>query len=177
MLNLLMKNYNIKQLTKKSVYSISKNQDESLIFVKSNSYMNESVKSWQKFEKDERVKGSLILILYDDFESNLGTVKLSKFKKNESHNGIKNLIASELKDLNCYKLGIGIGPKPSNATRETMASWVLSSFNLDQIKSIHEDVLELLIFYVQNIVESEGITDTNKFNARMTKLWISRNEN
>lgn len=159
------------QLRNSSVYSATSLNNVHL--VKSNAYMNESDKAIKKFFDSNKIRPHqcTIIIIYDDFESNLGRVKISKFKKNESHNGVKS-VQKYLQDRaeDCYKLGVGIGPKPSNASKDTMADWVLSSF-----KQLEKEVLEiksipLVIDYIDYIIEVEGeIDDCNKVNVYFSK--------
>lgn len=173
----LIKNFNAKQLVKNGLYS--KTDFDSLTFVKSNSYMNESHKSLKKFLEIEKINlnSSILIILFDDFESILSSVKLSAFKKNESHNGVKSihsfLLSHSLQNAIIFKLGIGIGPRPSNATKDTMASWVLSKFTQQEIEILNDKSLPLVYGYVDHILQNNGtIKAFNKLNAKMKKLYV-----
>ncbi|KAI5959536.1 hypothetical protein KGF57_002061 [Candida theae] len=177
MLKLLLDNYasSVKQLLPKSTYSITSNTDNSLIFIKSNTYMNESAKAWTKIMANEKLPNdSIVIILYDDFENDIPSVKLSKFKKNESHNGVKNLMGGMQNEtrFQIFKLGIGIGPKPAQASRDTMSSWVLSPFTMDQKQAIMTQSFDLCLYYLQQIAETGGeIGDVGKFDAKVKKMW------
>ncbi|CAN3360318.1 peptidyl-tRNA hydrolase [Diutina catenulata] len=121
-----------KQLQKQKTYAVTSDCDGD-VFARSGSMMNESAKSFEQFVADQRINlaHDLVLILYDDFELDLGKVSLGQFKKNESHNGLRSIhqwCVRQPSDLNVYKLGVGIGPKPQNATKDTMAAWVLKDF-------------------------------------------------
>lgn len=138
-----------------------------LILVKSNAYMNESDKALKKFFDQNKLRSdqATVVIVFDDFEANLGKVKLSQFKKNESHNGIKS-IQKAYKEYNFYKLGMGIGPKPNSATKDTMASWVLSGFRQSEKEELEAVTMPLVLDYMDYILEVEGdIADCNKVNA------------
>ncbi|CCG21337.1 hypothetical protein CORT_0A09520 [Candida orthopsilosis Co 90-125] len=177
MLKLLLENYSstVKQLVPKSTYSMTSNADNSLIFIKSNTYMNESAKAWNKVISNEKLpNGSIVIILYDDFENDIPSVKLSKFKKNESHNGVKNLMTVMQNETSylILKLGIGIGPKPAQASKATMSSWVLSPFTLEQKQTIMSQSFDLCLFYLQQIAEAGGeMGDVGKFDVRVKKQW------
>lgn len=137
--------------------------------------MNESAKAWTKVVANEKLPSdSIIIILYDDFENDIPLVKLSTFKKNESHNGVKNLMTVMMQNETRYqflKLGIGIGPKPAQADKATMSSWVLSPFTLDQKQIIMSQSFDLCLFYLQQIAEADAIGDVGKFDSRVKKLW------
>lgn len=137
--------------------------------------MNESAKAWNKIVANEKLPtDSTVIILYDDFENDIPLVKLSKFRKNESHNGIKNLMATMQNETRyqVLKLGIGIGPKPVQASKETMSSWVLAPFTLEQKHIIMSQSFDLCLFYLQQIAETGGeIGDVGKFDAKVKKMW------
>ncbi|KAI3405760.2 hypothetical protein KGF56_001367 [Candida oxycetoniae] len=176
----LMENYDIKQPVNKNLYAIASNEDSSLIFVKSNTYMNESSKAWLKLRDNEKIPtGAIVIVLYDDFENDIPKVKLSKFgKKSESHNGIKNLQSVMMQDdgvrFKFFKLGIGIGPKPSGANKASMSSWVLSPFTLQQKQLIVDKSLDLCITHLKEIASLDGeIDNIDKYNSRVIKKNIS----
>ena len=167
-LKALMEALGAKQLVKKGIYSISTMDD--LVFVKSNSYMNESGKPLRKFLTSEKIGQCVVIVIYDDFEANMPKVRLQQFKKNESHGGIKSAV-KELQALGVegLKLGVGIGPKPVQASRDMMGAWVLSDFKEDE-KSLLATSMESVYKYVDAIISSEGdVGDCNKLNARVTK--------
>ena len=174
-LKYLMEQTQCKQLVKpssKSVYSMSK--CETCTFVKSTVYMNESARALKLVMDDERLSLNQwnIVVVYDDFETNLGTVKLAEFKKNESHNGIKsikNFVASLNVDCSVFKLGIGIGPKPANSTKESMATWVLSPFNQAELQLLQSTSFPTLYIYIHTIEDSDFI-NVNKLNATVKRL-------
>lgn len=176
MLKKLMEEYGIRQLVNapRSKYAISKSDNQALVFVKSNTYMNESNILFAQFMQQERIKSSaLILVIYDDFELNLGLVRLQKPKKNESHNGLKSVqkCLGQFNDLNIYKLGIGIGPKPAGASSSTMALWVLSPMTLKEKAIIDDQALGLASAALEKLVAVEGnVGDLNKFNAQIKKM-------
>lgn len=152
------------QLVKSSTFSYT--AIRLLNLVKSNAYMNESDKAIRKYCEKHKVKTETpIFVLYDDFETPLGRIKISEFKKNESHNGIKSL-----RNHAQYKLGIGIGPKPQSASRDTMASWVLSPFTQNEREILKSKSIPMLIDYVEFIEEVEGeIDDCTKVNSYFSK--------
>ncbi|EGV61262.1 peptidyl-tRNA hydrolase [Yamadazyma tenuis] len=165
-----MEHFGAKQLQKSGVYSSS--SINNITFVKSNCYMNESEKALKRYfeANKKRPDSAIVIVLYDDFELDLGRVRISQFKKNESHNGVKSVsrVFQEMK--NFYKLGVGIGPKPVSATKDTIATWVLSNFRLQEKEVLEQKGIPLAIDYLEYIVEAEGeVADCNKVNAYFTK--------
>lgn len=156
-----------KQITKKGKYSFT--TMDNVLFVKSNAYMNESGAALKSYLEKERVGRCVVVVLYDDFEVSLPKVRLQVVKQNESHNGVKSLW-KELQPaaITGYKLGIGIGPKPQSASKDTMASWVLSDFKPTEKEAL-ETSMESVYKYVHHIIETNGnIGDCNKLNASIS---------
>lgn len=165
----LIEAFGASQLVKKGKYSFTKL--ENVFFVKSNSYMNESGALLKTFLSTERVGNSTIIILYDDFELNFPKVRIQNFKKNESHNGIKSVQKALLSLPNTvYKLGVGIGPKPQGALKDTMAAFVLADFTFSQ-KQFMVEALHATEEYASAIIDKDGeIGDCNKLNSRISKV-------
>lgn len=155
-------------MTRKKKYSISR--VDNVFFVRSNSYMNDSGALLRSFLTEEHVRQCVVVVVYDDFELNMPKVRLQQFKRNESHNGIKS-VAQVLNSLAIqgYKLGVGIGPKPVGASKDAMASWVLSKFSREE-NELLETSMQYVYKYVHEIIEREGdIGDCGKLNATITK--------
>ncbi|CUM49127.1 uncharacterized protein AC631_01199 [Debaryomyces fabryi] len=172
----LIEYFDAKQLVKplsNSMYSMT--EIDNLALVKSNSYINDSSKLLKQYIEQERIglAQAVLVILYDEFDLDLGKVRISQFKKNESHNGVRSLkeyISRQPSDLRVYKLGIGIGPKPSNATTSTMSSWVLSNYKPEEREIIDNVSIPLAIDYIDHIIDANGeIPDCSKLNASFTK--------
>lgn len=164
----LISDFGATQLVKKGKYSVT--SLDNVMFVKSNSYMNESGQLLKAFLAAEKIRQSVIVIVFDDFELALPKVRLQQFKKNESHNGLKSVARElQLQGLVGLKLGVGIGPKPQNASQNTMASWVLSDFRQEE-KELLSTSLRAVYKYVDWVISREGdVGDCNKLNARITK--------
>lgn len=168
----LISEFGATQLVKKGKYSVT--SLDNVIFVKSNSYMNESGQLLRAFLTVERIRQCVIVVVFDDFELALPKVRLQRFKNNESHNGLKSVARElQLQGIDGLKLGVGIGPKPHNASQATMASWVLSDFKLEE-KQLLSTSLQAVYKYVNRVVSLEGaVGDCNKLNARITKEMSS----
>lgn len=158
-----------KQLTKKGKYSAT--TIDNVMLAKSNTYMNESAELLRQLLTRERLGNSIIFIVYDDFDIDIPKVRVRDFKaKNESHNGIKSVWKLlQGNQHQCYKLGVGIGPKPSGANKDAMASFVLADFTPGEKEHL-SDSMDRVFTYVHEILQCDGdIGDVNKLNARVTK--------
>lgn len=155
-------------MTKKGKYSITNVDD--VYFAKSNAYMNESGALLRDLLAGERVRPCVIVVVYDDFELNMPKVRIQEFRKNDSHNGVKSVAqVLNAQAIQGYKLGVGIGPKPLGASKNTMASWVLSKFTQEELRML-ETSMQYVYKYVHKVIENEGeIADCSKLNAGITK--------
>lgn len=154
-----------KQLIKHATFSATTCNNVAL--VKSNVYMNESDKALRKYFNDRSPSGILIIV-YDNFDLDLSKVKLSKLKPNSSHNGLRS-VARFVNTDNVYTLGIGIGPKPSNGSKDTMADWVLSPVRANEREILESKSFPLVLDYIDYIIETEDIGDVNKVNSYVSK--------
>lgn len=151
---------------KKGKYSVS-NLDN-VYFVKSNAYMNESGALLRSCLAGEHLGQCTIVVLCDDFDLNMPKIKLSPWMQNDSHNGVKSLWREiQASNITAYKLGIGIGPKPHGASKDTMASWVLSKFKPEETEEL-SDSMDLVYKYVNHIIQTDGnVGDCGKLNAKL----------
>lgn len=159
------------QLVKKGTYSITSLADASITFVRSNIYMNDSGRLFASFVSQERVNfnSDVVLILYDDFDHKLGSAKVSLGSSSASHNGIKSIkkhMPSMLQIPSIFKVAIGVGPKPTTTSRDTIASWVLSPFSVDQLLVLNEATMvkmdTLLDYVCVDDIDDINLTQLNK---------------
>lgn len=148
---------------------------DNITFVKSNAYMNESGEALKEYLQNEKVRAGQItlIVLYDEFDLPLSKVKLSLFKKNESHNGVKcvrALLLQSYPTITAVKLGVGIGPKPQNASKDTIASWVLSSFRESEKRALLEASVPLVFSYIEAILQNNGVINDCQLIANYVNL-------
>lgn len=118
-------------------------QNEKVILLKPQSYMNLSgtvVKNYVQFYK---IPIENILVIQDDLDMPTGKIKLKQGSSSGGHNGIQNII-DQLGTKNFKRLKIGI----SNNKNIDTADYVLGKFNKEEQK-----ILEDLNNKVSNIIE------------------------
>ena len=91
-----------------SQFYMTEIDNEQVIFIKPETYMNLSGIAVRKVLKYYDVKVEDILVIQDDLDMELGTYKLKKNSSSGGHNGIKSII-SEIKSESFARLKIGIG--------------------------------------------------------------------
>jgi PTH1 family peptidyl-tRNA hydrolase len=118
-----------------------------ILLVKPHTYMNlsgEAVKKIVDFYKLNAAQQ--ILIVSDDIDISLGTVRLRQSGGPGTHNGLKSVV--EHLGENFPRLRVGIGPKPAEGD---LAAWVLSRFSDEEQKTLDE-VLKTLPETVKKFV-------------------------
>jgi len=120
----------------KSVYGEGKIGGERTVFVKPQTFMNNSgecisqIKSWYKIPDEH------LIIIFDDIDIPLGTIRIKRSGSAGSHNGMKSIIYLLGKDT-FPRVKIGIGPKPGEWD---LADFVLSKFNEGDGKIIYKSI-------------------------------------
>jgi PTH1 family peptidyl-tRNA hydrolase len=108
-------------------------EDKKIILAKPQTFMNASgsaVKKLVNFYKPAK-----IIVVYDDLNLDLGTIRLKYAGESGGHNGVKDIISNIGKNFWCFKLGIG-------PQKEKMAAedFVLQKFDNDKKKLVEKIV-------------------------------------
>lgn len=110
-----------------------------VLLCKPQSYMNASGEPIQKllqfYKLDPAVR---LLVLSDDIDIPLGTLRLRVSGSAGTHNGLKSII--EQIGEGFPRLRIGIGPKPEGAD---LATWVLDRFSKEQQETLNHAIAEI----------------------------------
>ena len=144
-------------------------RDNDFYIMKPTTYMNNSGIAVNDFLSIHEIPLRNLLIVFDDFQIPLGTIRVRTKGSDGGHNGISNIIY-HLNTLNFPRMRIGIGGEQI-VTKENYINYVLSNFEKDEL----ERIKTLMPFYKDCILSfiSEDIKDTmNKFN----KNYLAKEE-
>ncbi len=103
--------------------------NEKVILVKPQTYMNLSGQSVKEIVNFYKLDLQDLLIIYDDITLDIGDMKIRKSGSAGGQNGMKNII-NLLNTDKLQRIKVGIGQKPSHYT---LADYVLSSYNKNEI--------------------------------------------
>ncbi len=144
-------------------------QNQKIIFVKPQTFMNLSGESVQYFSGFYQIPATNILVIYDDLDLNLGILRLAKQGSSGGHNGIKS-IHQHLGHSNFGRLKLGIG-RP-NPPQKPVNTHVLEPFNkqeLPHVKDVLKNASECLELFL-----NEGFdVAMNRFNKTNKPLSIT----
>ena len=137
----------IDQLAKKHGISIQRLQSKALvgdgrigehkvILVKPQTFMNASGEAIGELARYYRIEHDHILVLVDDIDIHLGSLRIRPDGSAGTHNGLKSVIA-KLPGTDFPRIRISAGRKPAYMD---LADFVLSPFYADEIKILEEEL-------------------------------------
>ncbi len=137
---------------------------EKILLIKPLTYMNNSgecigpLMRWYKLEPED------LIVVHDDMDIPVGTIRIRKKGSAGGHNGIKSTIA-HVGDENFSRVRIGIGrPLPG----WTVVNHVLANFPAEDVSKIDE-AIKYLIPAVECMVTEGTDVAMNKYNPKKVK--------
>lgn len=102
-------------------------------------FMNESGRAVEQAMKQFNLSSVDMLVVYDDFQLPLGTLRIRKEGTDGGHNGLAS-ITYQLQTENIPRLRFGIAGKncPTENKKELMAAYVLSKFDNNEVRIAEE---------------------------------------
>ena len=161
-INKISENCNIKITHSKfnSEYGMGEIKGEKVIAIKPQTYMNLSGEAIIQFKKFYKIQNSKIIIIYDDIDLDVGTIRIRKTGGAGTHNGMKSVI-EHLKSEEFPRVRVGIG-KPEY--KEDIINYVIGAIPKREIETLNKSI-EAAAKAVEEIVEN-GIEEAmNKFNG------------
>ena len=104
---------------------------DKVIFLKPQTYMNNSGECVSKFIKYYDIKLKDVLIIHDDLDLNIGVIKFKINSNSGGHNGIKSII-SHLGNNGFFRMKFGI----MNDSKNDVIDFVLGKFSKKDLESI-----------------------------------------
>ena len=134
------------EITKKKydgLYAELNINDEKVILLKPQTYMNLSGESVQKYVNFYKINKEDILVINDDLDLKVGKLRLKRGGQSAGHNGLKN-IALNLNTDSFKRLKIGISNNKMIDTKD----YVLGKFSKEEL-----EVLDKVVKESSNILE------------------------
>ncbi|WP_026477288.1 aminoacyl-tRNA hydrolase [Alkaliphilus transvaalensis] len=160
-IDLLAERHDIKvnKLKHKALIGEGRIGNEKVILVKPQTFMNLSGQSLMEIIQFYKVEPQQIVILYDDIDVKVGSLRIREKGSSGSHNGMKNIIYLTQKDT-FPRVRIGVG-KP---TVGDLADYVLGRFPQEEIPLIKQ-AIENTVLAVETIIERNIQDAMNKYNG------------
>ena len=121
------------------------------VLVNPNTYMNNSGRAVAHFVKSKKDAGNTIVV-YDDMDIPLGTIKISHGRSSGGHNGVESVIKA-LKTRDFVRVRIGVSPKGAKGMakkpmgEERVIKFLLGKFSpaeTAELKKIFKQVIEAI---------------------------------
>lgn len=128
-------------ISMKGMYGKMNLNGEKVMLLKPLTYMNlsgEAVRAYVDYYKLDPAKD--LVVIYDDVDLPVGTIRIKQKGSGGSHNGMKSII-QHLGTQEFTRVRIGIGPKPQGMD---LAYFVLSPFSKEDRKCIDEVIKEIV---------------------------------
>ncbi len=160
-INQIAQNNNIK-INKKNfdgLYEVCNIQNEKVILLKPQTYMNESGKSVKQVVDYYNIPLENIVIIYDDIDTPKGKIRLRKKGGPGSHKGMQSVVQN-LNSTDFSRVRVGIG-RPESTSE--MINYVIGSIPEEE-KQILKQGTEKAALAVEEIIKNGIDIAMNKFN-------------
>lgn len=163
-LDCLAEKYNVKlnKLKFNSVYGETTINGEKVMLVKPVTYMNRSGIAIDEITKFYKIPIENLIVIYDDIDIPVGTLRIRPNGSPGTHNGMKSIIQHVGSNFSRIRVGIGRNPDMD------LADYVLQRFSgtdRDKILPIMEKAAEAAVEIINNNVD----TAMQKYNIRTTE--------
>lgn len=140
----------------------TKFKGEDVIFIKPVTFMNNSgIAVLQILELYPSINLNDILIVYDDFQLNLGTIRIREKGSDGGHNGISNIIY-HLNSMDVPRMRVGIG-SGNVMKKDEFVDFVLSDFTAEEFESFKK-VLPVYKECILSFIKEPFKMVMNKYN-------------
>ncbi len=137
-----------------------KSNDEDLLFLKPQTFMNVSGDAVQEAVAFYKVPLDRIIVIHDELDQPFGKIKVQKARGHGGHNGVRDITAKlGTNDYIRLRLGIGRPPHPDMG----VADFVLSNFAKDE-NAVLEDLLIQSTLALETIIIEGYSKAANKYN-------------
>jgi len=137
------------QSKKKIQATVAMSSDEKILWGYPDQYVNESGHSINKIVKTTNFSLERIIIIHDDLDLPIGSLKLKIGGGHGGHNGLRSVISHSGQSFTRLRVGIG---HPGNKVDVT--NWVLGKF-----KPAEKDLILESFYLFNNIIELLGNND------------------
>mgnify|MGYP000877516671 CR=1 FL=1 len=134
---------------------------EKVILVKPQTYMNLSGESIREILSFYKADPERLVVIYDDIDLPMGSLRIRKKGSAGGHNGLKNIIKMLGHDT-FTRVRMGVGEKPKNYD---LADYVLGHFPVEERK-VMDDATKTAAEAIRMIITESADAAMNHFNSK-----------
>ena len=142
-----------------ALYGMGEINGNKVILVKPQTYMNLSGESIIKFKRFYKISNKNLIVIYDDMDLNIGSIRLKPKGSSGTHNGMRSVIEN-LKTEDFIRVRIGIGC-PEN--KDDMINYVIGAIPKRE-KEILDESTKKAADSVIEIINNGIDSAMNKYN-------------
>lgn len=160
-INILAEEYkiNINKTKFKGLYGTGEIEGEKVILLKPQTYMNLSGESVIQFINFYKISMENLIIIYDDFDTDIEKIRIRKTGSAGSHNGMKSII-QHLKTEKFMRIRVGIG---KTEYENDMINYVIGKVPEEEAKRLEKGVEKAKLAVVEILKNNIDIA-MNKYN-------------
>ena len=144
-----------------AIYGTGIINGEKVILIKPQTFMNNSGESAVEFAKFYKEEINNILVVYDDMDTEIGTIRVRAKGGAGSHNGMKSIV-SELNSEDFPRIRVGIGRPKSEYDRIDYVIGQIPEEEYIELQKGEKIAVEATEYWIKN-----GIDNTmNKYNIK-----------
>lgn len=152
-------NIKINKLKFKGLFAKEKIENQDVVLLKPQTYMNLSGESVRDFANFFKIPPENIIVVVDDVDLPMGKIRIRKKGSAGTHNGMKSIIY-QLQSDNFIRIKVGI---EKENRKDDLADYVLKGFSKDEVP-IMEESMERAAKAVLEILKKGPDVAMNKFN-------------
>lgn len=152
-------NIKINKLKFKGLFAKEKIENEDVVLLKPQTYMNLSGESVRDFANFFKIPPENIIVVVDDVDLPMGKIRIRKKGSAGTHNGMKSIIY-QLQSDNFIRIKVGIEREDR---KDDLADYVLKGFSKDEVP-VMEESMERAAKAVLEILKKGPDVAMNKFN-------------
>lgn len=156
-------NINVNKIKHKALVGDGRIAGQKVLLVKPQTFMNLSGESLREIVNYYDVEPENIIVIYDDFDTDLGALRIRKKGSAGSHNGMKSVI-NELQFQNFPRIRVGIG----DSNNKDWVNFVIGRMNSSEEKIVNE-AIDNAARAVEVIIADGVDRAMNQFNVKKEK--------
>lgn len=153
-------NFSLKRIKYKALTAEVNFAGHKVLFLQPSTYMNLSGQSIRQAVDFYKLPLENLLVIYDDIDVDIGTIRIRPWGSAGSHNGMRSII-SHLNSDRFPRIRVGIGPKPPQMD---IVQYVMSNIAVDQ-EQVMFDALNKAADAVEIILEETLDIAMNRLNG------------
>ena len=154
-------NINVDRTKFNAIYGLGTIENEKVILVKPQTYMNNSGEAVSEFVKFYKEPLKNLIVIYDDMDTDVGNIRIRAKGGAGSHNGMKSMV-KELSSEDFPRIRVGIGKPIHEFDRINYVIGKIPDEEYVELQKGEDLATQAVEYWVKNGIDNS----MNKFNVR-----------